>query len=279
MAELIDIDYSSENSKHKMDVFISDSAPADGLHPGVLFIHGGGWNNGTKDVLTDDFPILKAAILAHGISIVTVGFRYSVEASQYMVSFWDVIRALDFIRSHSTAWGIDFYNMGYCGNSSGGTQALWAAYDGSDGFPLPKCVAAWNATTTMDVYTWMEMFPDPADQAGILLEMGQGALLQFWGLSDINDYDENDLALRAQMAAASPETYLQAGLPPTFLAHDNQPASLFTVHSAQFGLRLQTLAGQIAGGPTVTVTHAGLQTESEQQNAMADFFRDNLIGV
>ena len=57
-----------------LDVYVPKTKPAKPM-PVVVYVHGGGWRNGSKDRIARPLPILK-----HGYVLVSVGYRLSGEA-------------------------------------------------------------------------------------------------------------------------------------------------------------------------------------------------------
>ena len=111
-----------------IDFFKAESAKPT---PVVLFIHGGGWVNGDKTGVQNSLEIAK--LLKNGISVVSVQYRMVPDAQKNGIQppvKWpleDAKRALQFVRSKSTAWNIDKTRIAACGGSAGACSSLWLA--------------------------------------------------------------------------------------------------------------------------------------------------------
>jgi hypothetical protein len=125
----------------KFDIFIPNIASDSTVVPLVIYIHGGGFNNRTKeDAYDGERHPYKADIkkyLKKGIAYATIDFRYktdfknispggtlnNIEATELCLE--DVKRCLQFIRYNAPFLGINKQKIGAYGGSSGGCSALW----------------------------------------------------------------------------------------------------------------------------------------------------------
>lgn len=92
-------------------------AATDGLLPGLIYFHGGGFVAGSID--THD-PIARA--LAHGgqCRVVSVGYRLAPE-HRFPAAIDDALAATRYLCAHAAEFGIDGARLGICGDSAGGT--------------------------------------------------------------------------------------------------------------------------------------------------------------
>lgn len=116
-----------------------------GVHgplPAVVWIHGGGWFRGKRDLC----PI--AGFTRHGYAVVSIDYRLTREAP-YPAQIEDCKAAVRYVRTHAARLGIDPARIGAWGSSAGGHLAALlgttngvAAYDGAATPPGSSDVAA-----------------------------------------------------------------------------------------------------------------------------------------
>ena len=108
------------HERNKLDVWLAKS---DKPAPLLIFIHGGGWAGGDKA----DVPAkLVTAMLAQGISVASINYRYSTIAP-LPAPVQDAARAVQFLRSKAGEWRLDAKRFGAYGISAGGCTTLWLA--------------------------------------------------------------------------------------------------------------------------------------------------------
>src|SRR5947199_4746816 len=108
--QLMDVPYGT----HPRQVLDFYPAKSDKPTPVVLYIHGGGWQNGDKK--TDPQPFLDK-----GISVVAINYRYVKHGVEDKLEppvrapLEDAARALQFVRSKAAEWNIDKKRIGATG--------------------------------------------------------------------------------------------------------------------------------------------------------------------
>jgi acetyl esterase/lipase len=204
-----------------LDVFQMPSAkPA----PVVLHLHGGGW---TAPAGQSRSPAPFTALLAAGISVVSVQYRSSLEAPT-PAALEDVHCALSWIKANAAKYNFDVNRVILYGVSAGGELAMMAAY-APDSFNPPACRDQPKVAAVLDYY-------GPPDLAEAMLhEPGSGDFLRQWlGLAVPLPPDPTtataaparwpepsaaELALATQL---SPITYIRTGLPPTYIVNGDR---------------------------------------------------------
>ena len=93
--------------------------------PVVLWIHGGGWQNGTHN----NVPAFLAPLLQQGISVASARYRLSGEAI-FGAQVHDVKGAVRFLRANSATYGLDPRRIGAWGSSAGAHLAALLATSG-----------------------------------------------------------------------------------------------------------------------------------------------------
>ena len=105
----------------RLDVY----APAQAHDaPIVIFIHGGGWDNGDKS----DYRFVGAALAAQGWLGVTIDYRL-YPAVRFPAFVDDAALAVRYVREHASQWGGDPRRMFLLGHSAGAHIAMMLALD------------------------------------------------------------------------------------------------------------------------------------------------------
>ena len=149
-----------------LDVFQMPSAkPA----PVVVHLHGGGW---TAPAGQSHSPGPFTALLAAGISVVSVQYRSSLEAPA-PAALQDVHCVLSWVKANAAKYNFDLNRVILYGVSAGGELALMAAY-APDWFDPPGCKDQPKVAAVLDYY-------GPPDLAEAMLhEPGSGDFLRQW---------------------------------------------------------------------------------------------------
>lgn len=156
------------HERQKIDFY---QAKSDSPTPLVFYIHGGGWQGGSKT----GFNVKP--FLAEGISVAAINYRYVKNAVEEKVEppvkapLHDAARALQFVRSKAKEWNIDKVRIGATGGSAGGCSSLWLAFhddmaDPKSDDPISRestrlyCAAVNGAQVTLDPIPLREWMPN-----------------------------------------------------------------------------------------------------------------------
>jgi acetyl esterase/lipase len=188
----------------ELDLYVPS---ADVPLPVVIYVHGGGWQRGTR---RDPPPLIAAdfydQIAVQGFAVAAVDYRLSGEA-RFPAPLQDVRAAVDWVRDNASAHGLDAGRMFLWGDSAGGHLALLAALTGPTltGAAV-RAAVAWFPVT------------DLAGLASDLVEAG--------GVPDLGPDSREARLLGAPASAvpdlareASPVAHAHAGAPPILLIH------------------------------------------------------------
>jgi acetyl esterase/lipase len=205
--------------------------------PTVIFIHGGGWVQGTKEG-----SLLRALpYIAMGYSVVNVEYRLA-NVSLAPAAIEDCRCALRWIVAHAKDYNIDPDRLIVAGESAGGHLALTtgmiptsAGFDRTCQTPTEPRVAAivdfFGITDIADLLDGPDKKPFPESWPYTVQWLG-------------NQPNRADIA-----KASSPLTYVRAGVPPTIAIHGDADPLVPYSHS----VRLQE-ALQKSGVPNELVT-------------------------
>lgn len=108
------------NPRQALDLFVPAQRASMAPLPVVVFIHGGGWQNGNKAGGETWLRPLVASGLYAGISI---GYRLAGE-STWPAQIHDCHAAIRWIRANAARYGLDPDRIGVTGSSAGSTLAL-----------------------------------------------------------------------------------------------------------------------------------------------------------
>lgn len=101
------------HERNKLDLFVPEKA--DGPLPLIIWIHGGGWQNGSKD----GCPPLRAGYTERGYAVASINYRLSGHAT-FPAQIEDCKAAIRFLRANAEKYNIDPNRIGVWGASAGG---------------------------------------------------------------------------------------------------------------------------------------------------------------
>jgi acetyl esterase/lipase len=158
---------------HPRNVLDFWQARSEKPSPIVLVIHGGGWNNGSKELVNRSVDV--QALLDAKISVAAINYRLIPQSKDVVppvkAPMHDAARALQFLRSKAADWNIDPSRIGAAGGSAGACTSLWLAYhdemaDPASTDPIARhstrlaCIAVIGAQTTLDPMQAKEWTPN-----------------------------------------------------------------------------------------------------------------------
>ncbi|QDT53129.1 Carboxylesterase NlhH [Caulifigura coniformis] len=104
----------NENPRQRLNLYVPVEKPAE-LLPVVVYIHGGGWEGGSKDAA----DVLSAFLKSGRVAGASVGYRLTNEA-HWPSQAHDCKAALRWIHRHGAEYGIDVERIALFGISAGG---------------------------------------------------------------------------------------------------------------------------------------------------------------
>ena len=224
--------------RDKLDFYQAESNEPTPL---VVYIHGGGFQRGSKRSL--NAGILRE-LLGAGISVAAIDYRLISEAP-LPAAHHDSLRALQFIRSKADQWNIDKMRVGAFGGSAGAVICMWLAFhdemaDPSSSDPIQRessrltYLATGGGQTTIDIDWWIRWIPgyDKPDRD----------IAEIFG----NITDEE---LRKALKDFSALSLITADDPPIFMYYEMKPddpiptdpsrAHSWKGHHVMFGVKLK----------------------------------------
>ena len=183
--------------------------------PGVVVIHGGSWQNGSRK----DFTALNRYLAARGYVVAAVSYRFSPQF-RYPAARDDVTAAITFLARNADRFGLDASRLALVGRSAGGQLALVVAYTAHD--PAIKGVVSYYGPAAL---RWG--YANPAkrsiiDSSGVL-DAYLGGPPETHG---------------SQYQAASPLSHIGHHTPPTLLINGLRDEHVSPVHGEFLSDRL-----------------------------------------
>ncbi len=228
---------------HERNRFDLWQASSDVPTPLLIYVHGGGFTGGDRDMFKERAPYLFAGCLQSGISFAAINYRLS-QMALYPASMHDAARAVQTLRANAEEWRLDPTRFAATGNSAGAGISLWLAFHKdmadpeSDEVPSRQstrlsCALPTHAQCTYDPREVRKIVPGEA--------YDNVALKLFHGLSeDFNwDADPIDEHLDAMLRDCSPITHLDKDAPPVFVCHYQNQDVPGNIHHANFGRHLK----------------------------------------
>lgn len=208
-----------DDEKLHLDVY-TPAAAAEGIAPAIVYVHGGGWEAGSRTNSfgrkRDTYPLLDA-----GFIVVSIDYRLAPD-HRFPANIEDVKSAVRFIRAHADRFHIDPDRIGAMGESAGGhLVALLGLADKTAGFEVG----------------------DHLDQSSRV-----SAVVDIYGVHDLSRLTSPGAIQAAkksfspdQHEKASPVTYITADAPPFLVIHGDKDTVVEVEQSDLFVKALQAV--------------------------------------
>ena len=184
----------------KLDVYrpkVKDPKPL----PTLVFIHGGGWRRGTKEI----YSLRVLPWMEMGWNVVNVEYRMTPTAKA-PAAVEDSVCALRWVRDNAAKYAFDEAKIVVSGQSAGGHLALMAGMAVNDAAFISNCPG--KPMKVAAIVNWFGI----TDVADLLSGRNKMEFATQWIGSDrLGDKSLTDLV--------SPITYVRKDLPPIFTIH------------------------------------------------------------
>lgn len=241
----------------KIDVIKSRRSLGGQAAPAILFLHGGAWRDGRRDLPN---PI-QYELAQRGYVCFQSDYRLSQE-SPFPAQLHDVRAAINWIKENAEAWGVDASRIGIWGMSAGAHLALLTAYAGD--------AMTENGTNPVRVQAVAGVMPT-TDVLGIyryrLAQRNVRSDLVGQSSPETQLLGGDPEQLQDLARAASPVNYVTPDAPPTWLVHGVNDDTV----PAQQSQMLASLLGK-AQVRRQLVLLAGLKHEAKW-----DLFQDGVV--
>jgi acetyl esterase/lipase len=260
-SDLLEIVYSTHPRPLRLDLYLPAGTPPFGV---VLWVHGGGWQSGTKALGANHHALRERS---RGYAVASIEYRLSGEAV-FPAQIQDVKAAVRYLRANAARHNLDATRFAAWGSSAGGH--LVALLGTSAGVAAFDDAAQGNAAATSAVQAVVDWY-GPTDfllqsAAHHAADSPESRLLG----CDI------DVCLD-RVQAANPLTHVDPGDPPFLIEHGSSDATVDPI--AGEALHAVLLA---AGVPSTHVVlagagHGGPEFTSPENLARVDAFLDQRL--
>ncbi len=255
-----DVRYGPHEARNVLDVYVP--AGAEGPLPLVIWIHGGGWQNGSK---ATGGPAIS--LLSQGFAVASINYRLSGD-DVFPAQIEDCKAAIRFLRARAEDYNVDPQRFGVWGSSAGGHLVALLGTSG-EVKDLEGTVGDFDEVTSrvQAVCDWF----GPTD------------LLQMGGRHDDAMSPESKLIggpiqeRKAEAARANPIAYVSPDDPPFLIMHGSRDAAVPFNQSELLEAALKKVGVESTLVKLEGAGHGGPEFASlESQARVADFFRKHL---
>jgi len=233
------------HERHKLDIYLPEKA--DGLLPLLIWVHGGGWQNGSKD----GCPPLRGGYIERGYAVASINYRLSGHAV-FPAQIEDCKAAIRWLRAHAKEYNLDTKRFGVWGSSAGGHLVALIGTSGDvkefdvganlDQSSRVQAVCDYYGPTDFTVFVTTPNYESHATDSSPEAKLIGGAVMQ-----------NKDKAARV-----NPITYVGKDDPPFLIVHGdkdgtvplNQSQLLFeALKKSEVSAHFHTIHGAGHGGP------------------------------
>jgi acetyl esterase/lipase len=268
---LRDIEYTRAGNKSlRLDLYLPEGS---GPFPVIVWVHGGGWTSGDKQLDSDSPPLRQTA---RGYAVASVNYRLSQEA-KFPAQIQDCKTAVRWLRAHAAEHNLDPTRIAAWGSSAGGhlaalmgTSTGASELEGDGGNPD-------QSSRVQAVVDWF----GPAD----LLRMNADSLGFPCNLIDHNSaFSPESLLIGCAVQTcaekagrASPIAYASADDPPFLIMHGLEDCLVGPKQSQRLQDALRAAGVQSRLKFIEGAGHGGSEFEAaENQKLVDDFFDQSL---
>ncbi len=207
-----DVEYASVNGKSlKLDLYLPKTQDAERKPPLVVWVHGGGWHEYSKD------RCLIIWLASEGYAVASVQYRLAPEQAIFPAQIHDCKGAVRWLRAHAKEYGYDTTRVGASGESAGGHLSLLLGASAQVTALEGDIGGNTDQPSRVDAVV---NFYGPSDLLAIGQEIRKPDFLAFLFGGPVSQ-------TREKHVAASPTSYVTAGDAPILTLHgENDPLVL-----------------------------------------------------
>ena len=278
-----------EDERNVFDIWLAESEEPTPL---AVYIHGGGFKNGSKEKLKAE---KLAALLDAGISVAAINYRF-VTTDPLPTAHRDAKRAIQSMRSKADEWNIDKDRVAAFGGSAGAQICMWLAYSDEMANPGSEdlverestrvtCVATSGGQTSMEgEFLEKHMSPILGDKYSLLEALGKGqsqeeqiaGRLLIWNAKtpeEANAGIKKHSALNL-ISPDDPPIFMRYGMAPDaeIPGGDLEKLRGWLIHHSFFGMELKKKADSLK-----VENHLSYRGAECDYESTVEFFKDKLF--
>jgi len=219
-----DVSY-ADQARNKLDVYAPETLKAP--MPVVIFVHGGGWNNGDKA----QYKFVGAAFAEQGYVAVLPNYRLYPEIKS-PAFYEDIAAVVFFVRAHVSEWGGDPERIYLVGHSAGAQIAMMIALN-------DQYLHEFGGSSE-----WIR---------GVVGLAGPYDFLPF-----TRPYMNDLFGPPDHFAASQPINYVRANAPPLLLMHGLQDHTVAPTNTRHLYDAMTSIGGKVQVQYFETATHSDL---------------------
>ncbi|GAA3334781.1 alpha/beta hydrolase [Curtobacterium albidum] len=217
----------SQREGRDLTLSVYGRSPADDRKPVIVFVHGGGWNSGNAESLSNQHRMMADA----GYVVFSINYQLSTPTNPgWDTQIVDVQNAMTWVAKHAQEYGGDKSSIVLSGESAGGTLALVYAgrvAQGSLNGPAPKAVDVMFPAIDLKWTSQHAQYMTPFVLPGIVEGYIGGSLKQY----------------PDRLKAVSPLTFVDKRMPPVLIIHGQKDSMVTIDGSREYVSDLTKLGG------------------------------------
>lgn len=227
----------------KLDIYLSGSKK----HPVLVYIHGGAWKSGSKELLMQKGNFKKVAgyYLKKGFAVVSVDYRLSGVA-KFPAGLIDCKDAVRWLKKNAKKYRIDPNRIGVWGTSAGGNLALMVGLTEEHQFAGAKHLKGYSSKVKF-VISWYgptNLVPGPNNPTN---KENMKTIVYYLG----NTYNN----IPSMYRLASPLNHIKKNSPPVLLIHGEKDRTVNFVQSEFLYKKSKKIGARVSLIPVKNAGH------------------------
>lgn len=213
----------TDNLSLNLDIYQPKKLTREHL-PVLIFLHGGGWTKGNKEVIHQNYrEYILAELIKNQFCVISINYTLLDKKTHLEQPLQDIQDALRWVAKNADTYHLDINNVGIWGSSAGGHLALLTAYNQEKNAPFDlKYVIDFFGPTDLE-----KLFRTDASTVLLNLlkisspdryELRKAKIQELTGI----DITKNKKAAQIKCAELSPIHYVNKTTIPTLIFHGKE---------------------------------------------------------